>query len=67
MTRRTYVALAARLKAIRTYIRDHEPVESYQDLIYGVEYAACEVADVLCEDNPRLDRARFLRDCGVQQ
>ena len=66
MTRRTYVALAARLKAIRAYIKQTDPDASPTVLLDGVDYAAYEVADVLCEDNPRLDRERFLSDCGVQ-
>jgi len=60
MTRRDYVAIAAALRLT-------QPTDVYGPKCYAqwlLDVAA--VADVLASDNPRFDRARFLKACGVQ-
>lgn len=63
MTRKDYVALAdafrnaRRPAGVRVELSDHNR---------GVDWAARNVADVLAQDNPRFDRARFLAAAGVQ-
>lgn len=58
MTRRDYVAIAAALKNARGLpMRDHAS---------SLEAAAQCIADVMARDNPRFDRARFLKTAGVQ-
>ena len=61
LTRRHYVALAAALNAV------HRTVATFPDARRGASLAAIAVARVLCEDNPHIDRVRFLRDCGVAE
>lgn len=67
MTRKDYVALSAAMRAARDDIYRKEPEGSTQtDLLDGVSYAAEHIADALAQDNRAFDRARFLRDAGVQ-
>ena len=55
MTRKDYVAIAAALKAVR----EQATIPSWQ--------SCCEcIAATMAADNPRFDRARFLKACGVQ-
>jgi len=55
MTRKDYVAIAAALANVRT----QATIPSWQ--------SCCEkIADAMAADNPRFDRARFLKACGVQ-
>lgn len=60
MTRKDYIALAAVLKSVQPHsILDEDRQQHLLD---------CRaVADVLGQDNPRFDRARFLKACGVEQ
>ena len=62
MKRKYCVALAA---AIRAFYDDYdrEPIHTVNG---AVEYLADNIADTLAADNPRFDRARFLKACGVQ-
>ena len=56
MTRKDYVAIAAAIKT----------ADRYDD---GEQIAAAivqNIAGVMAADNPRFDRARFLKACGVQ-
>lgn len=55
--RRHYEAIAAELKLARTLAPLGE--EDTADAL------SCQFADMLARDNPRFDRARFLRACGV--
>lgn len=60
MTRKDYVAIAAALKAISA---EYAHSVDYEQ---GVGAAVIAVADVMARDNPRFDRGRFLKACGVQ-
>jgi hypothetical protein len=66
MTRKDYVAIAAAIKASKADMFAKEPDESHVDLNDGANYAAEHIADALAAENPRVDRARFLKACGVQ-
>lgn len=66
MTRKDYVAIAEAVMSARREITLKEPHDSREDLDDGVSYAAEFIADVMARDNPRFDRARFLKACGVQ-
>jgi hypothetical protein len=58
MTRKDYVMLAAAIKEAHAYA-----IDAARRL--GVASAAHEVADAIARDNPRFDRDRFLKACGV--
>jgi hypothetical protein len=67
MTRLHFLLISAAVKAARAKIIDCEPQASQTDLLDGVAYAVEYIGDALAADNPHgFDRARFLRDCGVQ-
>lgn len=55
MTRKDYVLLAEAIKNCN--VNDDEQ--------FGVDACAECIADALAADNPRFDRARFLKDAGV--
>ena len=57
MTRKDYVLLAEALKAVIQSVDKPERT--------GALLAANEIAHCLAEDNPRFDRARFLKACGL--
>ena len=65
MTRKDYQLIANALFRARVDIIRKEPDESHKDLTDGVGYAADWLADALASDNPRFDRAKFLRACGL--
>jgi hypothetical protein len=52
MTRKDYVAIAAAIARAQ--------------LNQDCQMVADCIADVMARDNPRFDRARFLKACGVQ-
>lgn len=57
MTRKDYIMLAAAIASAGVFYREgHE----------AKRIVAESIVDALVRDNPRLDRDRFLRDCGVQ-
>jgi hypothetical protein len=65
MTRKDYEAIAA---AIRAQVRPSKPdpkgyVSEHNN---AVENTALAISRHMEGDNPRFDRARFLKDCGVQ-
>lgn len=66
MTRKDYVAIAAAIMAARRDIKLKEPHESHADMWDGASLAAEHIAEVMAADNPRFDRARFLKAAGVQ-
>lgn len=57
MTRKDYILLADALKAAAYALNPPERT--------GALLAANEIAHSLAEDNPRFDRARFLKACGL--
>jgi len=63
VTRKDYVLIAAALAEARNYSisRSAHP-ESY---FHGCDAVAYEIANSLGKDNPRFDRARFLKAAGV--
>lgn len=38
----------------------------FEEATDHVERVACNMADMLAQDNPRFDRDRFLKACGVE-
>jgi len=58
MTRKHFVAIATELSEIRRSMESREALDA-------VDRSAAAIADVCAETNPRFDRARFLRACGV--
>lgn len=64
MTRKDYIVIAAALKETRSQICQKEP--DTEELLDGVSCASEYIADALSRDNPRFDRERFLKACGVQ-
>jgi len=63
MTRKDYVAIAAAIKD-RVTIAQH--IQGAAQRIGHYTELAREIAEVMARDNPRFDRARFLKACGVQ-
>ena len=59
MTRKDYEAIAGALQDARRFCETDNQRR-------GTERAALCVATVMAADNPRFDRARFLKACGVQ-
>lgn len=63
MTRKDYILIADALREARMHnLRDAAPGSG----AYWLRVAASEVARALAEDNPRFDRERFLKACGVE-
>jgi hypothetical protein len=60
MTRKDYVLIATALNRAR----DHGSF-NYEEKSQH-EFDCHYVADALSQDNPRFDRARFLKACGVE-
>lgn len=62
MTRKDYVAIAAAIH--RTGMAATiGPKKSAQD---AIRLAAIDIAATMANDNPRFDRARFLKACGIE-
>lgn len=61
MTRKDYILIAEALKEARA-----EALALRAGAGVGVTIAAVRLADALARDNPRFDRERFLKACGVQ-
>lgn len=61
MTRKDYVAIARAFDYQRQAVADMG-AQAKQ----AVTDCAVAVAHVMMQDNPRFDRARFLKACGVQ-
>ena len=66
MTRKDYEAIAAAMKTARSYSQRGEPLTIHAaNFNCGVSNAAQRIADHCAADNPRFDRQRFLKACGV--
>lgn len=59
MTKKDYIAIAS---AIETAYATHD--DDRLDMRF-LKHLSNMVADKLSEDNPRFDRAKFLKACGV--
>jgi len=62
MTRKDYVAIAAAVLRARNGLCTYQQVDPRA----AISEVSCRIADVMAQDNPRFDRARFLQACGVQ-
>jgi hypothetical protein len=62
MTRKDYVAIAGALhrSGMAVGIWPKKTAE------YAIGLVATDIAATMAADNPRFDRARFLKACGVQ-
>jgi len=67
MTRKDYILIAARLKIAKADAVRSEDSRAAVDMCDGIDLAAEHLADALATDNPRFDRERFLKACGVAQ
>ncbi len=68
MTRKDYVLIAETLLAERMRVIDSREYDDgeREDYETQCERDARALADALANDNPRFDRERFLKACGVQ-
>ena len=67
MTRKDYVAIARAFALTNDYIRLNGKADAAEaEKLKGATFSAMNVADSLAMVNPRFDRARFLKACGVQ-
>ena len=62
MTRKDYVAIAAALHRTGMASRIGKGMNGEQAL----RLAAADIAATMAADNPRFDRERFLKACGMQ-
>ena len=66
MTRKDYETIAAAIKAAAQNIDPDYSRETVNNMLHGVIMSAHALADALAQENPRFDRARFLKACGVE-
>lgn len=67
MTRKDYEKIAAILFPFAHNSKDFpDKTESDRGITYAGKEIANRMADMLAADNPRFDRARFLRACGLE-
>lgn len=62
MTRKDYVAIAAALRRTGMAVT----IGQKKTAEYAIKLAATDIAATMANDNPRFDRARFLKACGIQ-
>ena len=62
MTRKDYVLIAEVLKGAITYEKEFNKDEKKA---FALQAVAHTFSNVLANENPRFDRARFLSACGV--
>lgn len=62
MTRKDYVAIAAAIHRTGMARRIGKGLDGERTL----QLVAIDIAATMAADNPRFDRARFLKACGVQ-
>lgn len=63
MTRRDYIELAAALNNVRLRRPEHAYDTGFND---GITITANEIAAYCASRDPKFDRARFLKNAGVQ-
>ena len=63
MTRKDYVAIAAELKRERFEVEAAMQTEA----VNAIDRVAIGLCGLMSMDNPRFDRARFLKACGIQE
>lgn len=66
MTRKHYVMIAQAFADAMLFEDLLAPEAEMKARKEGVDTAACMVANALAKDNPRFDRERFLKACGVR-
>jgi hypothetical protein len=64
MTRKDYELIAKVFKGANVPNPDKD--EWNKAYSYGIKQSALDMADALAADNPRFDRERFLKACGVE-
>lgn len=71
MTKKDYEAIARVFSDMRaSYFdgsRPHLSESERQCGAYAVKRSAVSMCDVFAADNPRFDRSRFLKACGVEE
>lgn len=65
MTRKDYVTLAESIRTSRHMAMKYAVGERQDEQLIATDRTAKHVADALQSDNPRFDRERFLKACGV--
>ena len=63
MTRKDYVAIAAAFHRTGMAVN----IGKRKTAEYAIRLAAIDVAATMAHDNPRFDRERFLKACGVAE
>lgn len=67
MTRKDYELIAGAINAARRAVAmDDDPIEGMQISLDHVDFVGRILAIRLSLANPRFDRARFLRACGME-
>jgi hypothetical protein len=65
MTPKDYELIAAAIRAARYHANTGAPgLMPIADVDINMDYASAALANRLAADNPRFDRARFLKACG---
>lgn len=62
MARKDYVAIAAAIHRTGMAVN----IGGKKSAEYALKLAATDIAATMANNNPRFDRARFLKACGVQ-
>lgn len=63
MTKKDYVKIANVLATFKTY-SESMPASPWRQT--ALEEITGRMADMLAQDNPRFDRTRFLKACGLE-
>ena len=66
MTRKDYVLIAAALKSTKPVPPTNATLDTRVAGAMAWGRTAAYLTDALASDNPRFDRERFLKACGVQ-
>lgn len=67
MTRKDYVAIANCFSVLRSEWANRVVQDGYEEIRIGAVWQAARlIAEMMSRDNPRFDRERFLKACGVQ-